>query len=269
MPRLRRDDGIELDWEERGSGPLVVIVPHWFGLPEVFEPLIADLARDHRVVRYDPRGTGESSRIGPHDIATMAGDLEALLDKLGGGATLMGMLDGSNVAIHLAVERPDLAPEVVSVASIPAGREEIEETDSMLGSQTVVDAFTEMFERDYRSAFRSVITFGNEQMTEDDIRERVARQVEYCPHEVAVERLRAYTGDDPHPHALALGQRLHLICSPDMAGAWFPPVDELQAVLERLAPEADVVRVDDGIVSRPDMTADVIRRASREATVSR
>ena len=38
MPRLRRPDGVELHWEQRGAGPLIVLVIPFFGFPETFEP---------------------------------------------------------------------------------------------------------------------------------------------------------------------------------------------------------------------------------------
>ena len=65
MPRLARPDGVEIHWEERGEGPLVVLATQFFGFPEVFEDLLADLAGDHRVVTYHLRGTGESTRRVP------------------------------------------------------------------------------------------------------------------------------------------------------------------------------------------------------------
>ena len=58
-------DGVEIHWEERGEGPLVVIANQFFGEAWVFEGLTALLAEDHRVVTYDLRGTGRSSRQGP------------------------------------------------------------------------------------------------------------------------------------------------------------------------------------------------------------
>ena len=48
--RLERPDGVELHWEERGEGPPVVLAPYWSGHPGVYEDLLSDLARDHRVV---------------------------------------------------------------------------------------------------------------------------------------------------------------------------------------------------------------------------
>jgi hypothetical protein len=38
MPRIAREDGVEIHWEAGGEGPAVVVVPHWSGVPEVFAP---------------------------------------------------------------------------------------------------------------------------------------------------------------------------------------------------------------------------------------
>jgi pimeloyl-ACP methyl ester carboxylesterase len=47
-----------------------VVVLHWAGHPRLLAPLQDDLARDHRVVLYHPRGNGDSTRAGPYDLAT-------------------------------------------------------------------------------------------------------------------------------------------------------------------------------------------------------
>jgi hypothetical protein len=42
---------------------------------------------------------------------------------------------------------------------------------------------------------------------------------------------------------------------------WFPP--ELETVLRRDVPQAQIEHVEDGAVSRPDLTAEVVRRITR------
>ena len=87
MHAVERPDGVEIRWEERGSGPLVVIVHQiLWSYPQVYAELIGDLARDHRVVTYDARGCGASTRVGPYDAETDAGDLLAVTEAAGGQA---------------------------------------------------------------------------------------------------------------------------------------------------------------------------------------
>jgi hypothetical protein len=65
MPRLERPDGAELHWEAQGEGPTVVITPHAWALPELFESLIAELDGDCRIVRSCCRTRGATrSRTG-------------------------------------------------------------------------------------------------------------------------------------------------------------------------------------------------------------
>ena len=47
----------------------------------MFDGLIDDLVTDHRVVTYDLRGSGQSTRQGPYDVDTDAADLAALIEK--------------------------------------------------------------------------------------------------------------------------------------------------------------------------------------------
>jgi pimeloyl-ACP methyl ester carboxylesterase len=67
------------------------------------------LARAHRVLLYDLRGHGKSDRpASGYDVATMTGDLEALLDDFSAEpATLVGHSYGALVALRLALRRPE------------------------------------------------------------------------------------------------------------------------------------------------------------------
>lgn len=265
MPKLTRDDGVEIRWEERGDGPLAVICPHATGHPSVFEPLIAELARDHRVVTYDARGTGRSTRRGPHDMETGVADLAAVIEAMGGGAVAAGIGDAGNRAMRVADEHPELVLGVVGVAAAPVSRAELAGADALVGSETVLDAYLDMLATDYRGALRAVMSAGNPQMSEEELRERVQAQVDYCPQEVAVARLRAWLDDDPLAVALRLEERLVVVYSPDTAGPWFPGAEEMRALISRLSPKTRFEVVEDGIVSRPDLTAQAIRRVRDRA----
>jgi pimeloyl-ACP methyl ester carboxylesterase len=253
---------VEIHWEERGEGPSVVLAPYAILHPSVFEPITAELARDHRVIRYDDRGAGQSTRVGPHDMTTGAGDLAAVIESTGGSAVILAMGDACNRAVRVASERPELVEAIVAPGGAPAGRDSLEGSDAMASSDTVVNAFISMCETDYRGALRSLITAGNPQMSEDEIRERVRLQAEYQPQETAVARLRAWTQDDAAEHARACGDRLWMLWSEDMGGGWFPAGTEAARLSRRLFPDAHVEQIEDGIMSRPDATAAVVRRVT-------
>ena len=262
MPKLTRPDGVEIHWEERGDGPTVLMTSAWSGHPGVFAEMIDDLIRDHRVVFFDTRGTGGSTRSGPYDIETDTADLEALLEELG-GAVLFLLADATDRGVRLLESRPDLAPAAVTYGGPPLSRKSLAGSDAMAASDTVVDALKEMLERDYRGALRSIMHAANPQMEDAEVRERVGRQVDYCPQEAAYGRAEAWIEDDPVSYSQSAGDRLWIIVTPETAGSWFPKGDETLRIIGELLPEARVVEVEDGALSRPDLSADVVRQAVR------
>ena len=75
---------IELYYEDHGSGPPVVLLHGWPLDSRSWEPQEhALLAAGHRVITYDRRGFGKSSRpTTGYDFDTLAGDLDTLLTAL-------------------------------------------------------------------------------------------------------------------------------------------------------------------------------------------
>jgi pimeloyl-ACP methyl ester carboxylesterase len=267
MPRLERPGGVELNWEERGQGPPVVLAPYWSGHPGVYQALLADLAGDHRVVTWDARGTGESTPTGPYDMETDCSDVEAILEEAGGVATVIGIADGANRAVRVAASRPELVAAVVALGTGPFARAQFEGGEGMVASDTVVGAFIEMLERDYRGALRSLLSATNTQMSEAELRDRVGYQISYCPQEPAAARVRAWAADDPTAAAQETGERLWILSAPDVAGPWLPPEHERRKLIEALTPRAHVVDAEreGGPVSRPDLSATTIRRITEQA----
>jgi non-heme chloroperoxidase len=75
---------IELYYEDHGSGPAVVLISGWPFDSRSWEPQLHPLLTEgHRVITYDRRGFGRSSRptVG-YDFDSLAGDLDALLTAL-------------------------------------------------------------------------------------------------------------------------------------------------------------------------------------------
>jgi pimeloyl-ACP methyl ester carboxylesterase len=264
MTRLRRPDGVELHTEERGDGPVVVLAPYWSGNPGVYEGLLAELARDHRVISFDARGTGQSTRMGPYDMATDCADLEAILDHAAGAAAVLSVADGCNRAVRVAAARPDLVGAVIAFGVGPFARMHFEGREAMIGSDAVVDAFLEMCERDYRGALRTALSATNDQMDEEELRERVAGQLSYSPQEAALARVRGWAEDDPTDAARKTGERLWIFSAPDVAGAWLPPLEERRHLIQTLTPRAHLEEagMGQGPVSRPDLAAQRIRRVT-------
>jgi pimeloyl-ACP methyl ester carboxylesterase len=261
MPSLRRPDGAELYYEERGDGPLVMVVPYWNGHRDVWADLQTELGRDHRVVTWDARGTGESTRTGPYDIETDCADLEAVLTEVGGAGTLVTAGNGCNIAVRVGAARPDLVAAVIAFGAGPFSRAHFAGSEGMIASDGVVDAFLEMLHRDYRGALRTILSATNSQMSEAELRDRVALQDSYCPSEAATARVHAWAQDDPTSAAAAIGERLWILSARSAAGPWLPPIEHRRRVIEELTPEAHVEETDDdaGPMSRPDLVAGYIR----------
>src|SRR5436190_3371607 len=264
MAKLRRPDGVELHIDERGEGPPVVFAPYWSGSPSVYEALLSELAGDHRIVSFDARGTGQSTHRGPYDMTTDCADLEAVLERAGGPAVVLSVADGCNRAVKVAHARPDLVGAVVAFGMGPFARMHFEGREAMIGSDAVIDAFLKMCDRDYRAALRTVLSATNDQMDDDELRERVAAQLSYAPQEAAVARVRAWVADDPTDAARNTGERLWIFSAPDVAGPWLPPPEERRQLIETLTPQAHLEEAEagQGPVSRPDLAAHRIRRVT-------
>jgi pimeloyl-ACP methyl ester carboxylesterase len=254
-------DGIELHWEERGAldGPLLVAAMHFSAPPTVFEGLWADLARDHRLVTYDLRGVGRSARTGPYDMETDAADLAGVIEAAGtdGPGTVVAFGDGANRAVRVAAERPDLVHAVVGPAGNPLGRAAAQGGIGLAGSAGVLELLQEQMARDYRAALRMMISSANPDWDDDMVRARIEQNVDYCPQDVASARLASWIRDDALDFSRALGDRLWIVAHGH--NPWFPM--ELAQRTRELAPEARVVELADGPVTRPDLHAAVIREA--------
>lgn len=262
MPVLERPDGVEIHREERGRGPLVLIVHQiLWSHPGIYAELIAELARDHRVVTYDPRGCGASTRRGPYDAETDAGDLLAVAEAAGGSGVALAVGYGYNLAVRVASRRRDLISDVLSVQPAAAAvlpRSELSGTEGIAASPSVMEMLMTMMSTDPRTALRTVVAGVNPELGEDELRERVALVFDYLSTEAALERAQAWLHDDTTEHARALGGRLwilHDAAEPLFEGAMATRVAELY-------PEAHVEEVPGGPVSRPDLTAVWVRRVT-------
>jgi pimeloyl-ACP methyl ester carboxylesterase len=262
MPAVERPDGVEIHWEEQGSGPLLLIVHQLlWSYPQVYAELTADLARDHRIVTYDARGCGASSRRGPYDPETDAGDLLAVAEAAGGAAIAIAVGYGYNVAARVASAHPGAIPDLVCVQPAAAAilpRSELRKAEVIGGSDSVMELLTKMMRTDQRAAVRTLLAAVNPELSEDELRERVAHVGSYVSPESTLERTEAWVADDASEHSRALGDRLRILhpgTEPIYEGALATRVTELY-------PEAHVEEVPGGPISRPDLFAARIRRVT-------
>jgi pimeloyl-ACP methyl ester carboxylesterase len=116
MPRTA-----DLAWDEAGSGPAVLLLHSGITDRHMWDPQMAPLAEQYRVIRFDARGFGESgpttSPYHPYD------DAATILDAAGvDAATVVGSSMGGLAAIDLAIARPERVSALVAVGIGPGGR---------------------------------------------------------------------------------------------------------------------------------------------------
>ncbi|HEY8428237.1 MAG TPA: alpha/beta hydrolase [Sandaracinaceae bacterium] len=142
MPTARLKSGIELFWDERGSGvPLVLVMGIGAQLilwPDGFCDMLA--ARGFRVIRFDHRDVGLSTKLdhlgvpspsgalaamvlgapftAPYALEDMARDIVELLDVLGiDRAHVVGASMGGMIAQTMAITHPHRMRSLVSIMS--------------------------------------------------------------------------------------------------------------------------------------------------------
>ena len=120
-------DGAELAvWDLAGAGPdaPVVVLPHCWGCShEIWLPVARRLREEgHRVVLYDQRGHGLSTRgTAPLAVDTLADDLTAVLEATDArDAVLAGHSMGGMTIMALATYRPDVLGERAKAAVLVA-----------------------------------------------------------------------------------------------------------------------------------------------------
>lgn len=114
-----RANGIELYYEDHGSGPPLLLVPGLGADTRLFSGVTAALAASCRVIAFDPRGGGRSDAPpGPYSIEQMADDAAGLLDALQiERATVVGYSMGGRVALSLALDHPARVDKLVLAAT--------------------------------------------------------------------------------------------------------------------------------------------------------
>lgn len=255
VPFVEREDGVRLHWQESGEGPGLLIAHSYIQHPEVLEGLLAELRSGHRMLRYDARGAGESTRQGPYDMQTDVADLIAVVEAAGPIAAIIANGDATNRAVHAAAQRPELFPYVISMESVPLAPGQAAGTESLISSANVLDALVGMMRADYRSGLTAAITRGNPDWDADGVRGRVDATVAYIDHEASASRLEEWIKDDPGDDPQSLGDRL--IIAYEGAGAWFP--SDLAEVGSGVLPDAQFVKLEGGALTRPELTAAVVR----------
>ncbi|MBV8771360.1 MAG: alpha/beta hydrolase [Deltaproteobacteria bacterium] len=118
-----RINGVELAYELRGSGSLLVMIHGAQGDQTMFSDLANRFADRFRVLTFDQRGSGLSEK--PHtgySIAQLADDTAALMDHVGfAAAHVIGVSMGGTIAQELALRHPGKVRSLILGCTTPGG----------------------------------------------------------------------------------------------------------------------------------------------------
>lgn len=121
-PTLVQAGEIRLAVAEQGAGAALLLVAGGFMDMDQWEAQVAAFGGDYRVIRFDPRGVGQSDKpAGGYTVDQLTADTAALIEALGvGPCVVFGTSLGGVVALELALTRPELVRGLI-VAATPAG----------------------------------------------------------------------------------------------------------------------------------------------------
>jgi pimeloyl-ACP methyl ester carboxylesterase len=114
---------VKLHWESFGEGPALLLIAGQGMTVDGWWSTIPVLSRSFRVIAFDNRDTGSSSRVPwPYPMARLADDAVAVLDAAGEErAHVYGISLGSLVAQEVALHHPDRVDALVLGASSAGG----------------------------------------------------------------------------------------------------------------------------------------------------
>lgn len=151
-------DGTTIAYDRLGQGPLVVLVGGALqhrALDRVIGQRAATFAQHFTVIPYDRRGRGDSGDTPPYAVEREIDDLEAVIDRAGGVAYVLGMSSGGALALaaadRLQAKMKKLALYEVPYNDEPAARTSWErfavDLRSLLGANRRADALVLFMQR--------------------------------------------------------------------------------------------------------------------------
>jgi pimeloyl-ACP methyl ester carboxylesterase len=122
--------GVEFAYRQLGpsTGVPVVFLTHLAAVLDNWDPRVVDgIAANRRVITFDNRGVGASSRSTPTTIQEMASDAVSFIGALGlEQVDLFGFSMGGMIAQVIAQQEPQLVRKLILAGTGPAGGEGID-----------------------------------------------------------------------------------------------------------------------------------------------
>jgi pimeloyl-ACP methyl ester carboxylesterase len=120
VPHIRTSDGVQLYYEETGSGAPLIFMHEFGGHHLSWEPQVRYFSRRYRCVTYAARGWPPSDvpdDVAMYSQARAADDCADLMKALGiGKAHLCGLSMGATAALEFALRHPRKASALVIAA---------------------------------------------------------------------------------------------------------------------------------------------------------
>lgn len=117
MPQARTDDGVNLYYEETGSGTPVLFVHEFAGDMRSWEPQMRHFGQRYRAIAYNARGYPPSDvpeAVSSYSQNRAADDVAAMLDHLGiERAHVVGLSMGGFATLHFGFRHPKRALSLV------------------------------------------------------------------------------------------------------------------------------------------------------------
>jgi pimeloyl-ACP methyl ester carboxylesterase len=102
MDKARSEDGTDIAFDLVGEGPPIILVVGAFNDRATGAPLAAALQDRFSVVTYDRRGRGDSGDTPPYAVEREVEDLEAIIEEVGGSASVFGYSSGAVLSLMAA-----------------------------------------------------------------------------------------------------------------------------------------------------------------------
>lgn len=104
MQTVNSRDGTTIAYDRYGSGPAVILVGGALSFRKfkTMERFAEALSEQFTVINYDRRGRGDSGEVKPFAVEREIEDIAALIETVGGSASLWGWSSGGALALHAA-----------------------------------------------------------------------------------------------------------------------------------------------------------------------
>lgn len=118
MATIALSSGISLDYDVKGAGPPIVLLPGLGNRRLIWGELVMALEDSYRIYSCDFRGYGTPCGATPFGIKDLAGDVALFIRELGiADPVVIGHSQGGFVALELALAHPELVRAQILVAS--------------------------------------------------------------------------------------------------------------------------------------------------------